>query len=108
MYLKILAHPVFTNLNFHMPMIVDLRSEEHTSELQSHSELVCRLLLEKKNLLRIPLHQGCDAVRDRHLLINQRPYLLATSMTSRLSVAFPRGSRIAGQTYIWPFTAIAC
>src|SRR5438034_2038088 len=26
----------------------ELRSEEHTSELQSHSELVCRLLLEKK------------------------------------------------------------
>src|SRR5438034_3893863 len=26
-----------------------LRSEEHTSELQSHSDLVCRLLLEKKN-----------------------------------------------------------
>jgi hypothetical protein len=24
MYLKILAHPVFPNLNFHMPMIVDL------------------------------------------------------------------------------------
>src|SRR6267378_719222 len=24
MYLKILAHPVFVNLNFHMPMIVDL------------------------------------------------------------------------------------
>src|SRR5436190_17289002 len=28
-----------------------LRSEEHTSELQSHSDLVCRLLLEKKKLL---------------------------------------------------------
>src|SRR5207237_7587873 len=27
-----------------------LRSEEHTSELQSHLNLVCRLLLEKKNL----------------------------------------------------------
>src|SRR5438034_8002693 len=27
---------------------VDRRSEEHTSELQSHSDLVCRLLLEKK------------------------------------------------------------
>src|SRR5438034_11746206 len=27
---------------------VKVRSEEHTSELQSHSELVCRLLLEKK------------------------------------------------------------
>src|SRR5947207_11040556 len=28
--------------------LVSGRSEEHTSELQSHSELVCRLLLEKK------------------------------------------------------------
>src|SRR5438034_5739804 len=28
--------------------IVITRSEEHTSELQSHSDLVCRLLLEKK------------------------------------------------------------
>src|SRR5438034_4500939 len=27
---------------------VAIRSEEHTSELQSHSDLVCRLLLEKK------------------------------------------------------------
>src|SRR2546421_2234266 len=27
---------------------VDARSEEHTSELQSRSDLVCRLLLEKK------------------------------------------------------------
>src|SRR5476649_3048068 len=30
------------------------RSEEHTSELQSHSDLVCRLLLEKKK--KIILH----------------------------------------------------
>src|SRR5260221_7671363 len=30
------------------PMAV--RSEEHTSELQSHSDLVCRLLLEKKKV----------------------------------------------------------
>src|SRR5256886_9930563 len=28
--------------------VIDLRSEEHTSELQSQSNLVCRLLLEKK------------------------------------------------------------
>src|SRR5690242_21098359 len=28
--------------------IDDIRSEEHTSELQSHVNLVCRLLLEKK------------------------------------------------------------
>src|SRR5438034_6794771 len=30
------------------PVPVVTRSEEHTSELQSHSDLVCRLLLEKK------------------------------------------------------------
>src|SRR3712207_8834058 len=31
-----------------------LRSEEHTSELQSRQYLVCRLLLEKKKPLRLP------------------------------------------------------
>src|SRR5689334_24550129 len=30
------------------------RSEEHTSELQSQFHLVCRLLLEKKNIEKIP------------------------------------------------------
>src|SRR5260221_2736382 len=29
-------------------LTLGIRSEEHTSELQSHSDLVCRLLLEKK------------------------------------------------------------
>src|SRR5690606_41488374 len=33
----------------------DERSEEHTSELQSRENLVCRLLLEKKNALQRPL-----------------------------------------------------
>src|SRR5688572_31707426 len=38
---------------------VELRSEEHTSELQSQSNLVCRLLLEKKkqNAYTSVLHQ---------------------------------------------------
>src|SRR5438034_7143577 len=31
-----------------LPLVAFVRSEEHTSELQSHSDLVCRLLLEKK------------------------------------------------------------
>src|SRR5690606_42130345 len=31
------------------PILSDPRSEEHTSELQSRANLVCRLLLEKKN-----------------------------------------------------------
>src|SRR5699024_12804011 len=30
------------------PLIANIRSEEHTSELQSRFDLVCRLLLEKK------------------------------------------------------------
>src|SRR5260370_5421436 len=32
-----------------------LRSEEHTSELQSHLNLVCRLLLEKKKTTSLPV-----------------------------------------------------
>src|SRR5438034_2345984 len=37
-----------------------VRSEEHTSELQSHSDLVCRLLLEKKknNIIKIRNHSN--------------------------------------------------
>src|SRR5260370_8676475 len=34
------------------------RSEEHTSELQSHLNLVCRLLLEKKNKRHRPYHRN--------------------------------------------------
>src|SRR5438034_6428852 len=33
------------------------RSEEHTSELQSHSDLVCRLLLEKKKKKTTSMHE---------------------------------------------------
>src|SRR5438270_8055552 len=48
------------------------RSEEHTSELQSQSNLVCRLLLEKKKngnyFLRVfqkqCVHRGVDVYRD--------------------------------------------
>src|SRR5260221_3457950 len=47
-----------------------LRSEEHTSELQSHSDLVCRLLLEKKKTERelVPhvtdhIVESCSALR---------------------------------------------
>src|SRR5688572_31229211 len=36
---------------------VNDRSEEHTSELQSQSNLVCRLLLEKKNKTRAPIRR---------------------------------------------------
>src|SRR5260221_2413293 len=45
--------------------LLDLRSEEHTSELQSHSDLVCRLLLEKKN---IPARRETEASRPLYLI----------------------------------------
>src|SRR5438034_3944934 len=35
-------------IQFLVESVTVTRSEEHTSELQSHSDLVCRLLLEKK------------------------------------------------------------
>src|SRR2546427_8358842 len=40
-------------------IVGDIRSEEHTSELQSQSNLVCRLLLEKKNNCKQPLTCLC-------------------------------------------------
>src|SRR5260221_5182349 len=42
------------------------RSEEHTSELQSHSDLVCRLLLEKKKTRHICRHYIENCLR-QHL-----------------------------------------
>src|SRR2546430_4429049 len=38
----------FPHLDVEMREMIGARSEEHTSELQSQSNLVCRLLLEKK------------------------------------------------------------
>src|SRR5438034_6873402 len=40
------------------------RSEEHTSELQSHSDLVCRLLLEKKNIEHAGAFEGVYVLAD--------------------------------------------
>src|SRR5437588_6459956 len=47
----------------HRRAAIPIRSEEHTSELQSHSDLVCRLLLEKKNLEGgEPVERACHLV----------------------------------------------
>src|SRR5438874_3630769 len=52
------------------------RSEEHTSELQSRRDLVCRLLLEKKNYQSGRVDDGllrpCAAVADHQLLLAVR------------------------------------
>src|SRR5690625_7064127 len=53
--LRILPEIVSASFAFSEPSVVtfmtSFRSEEHTSELQSRGHLVCRLLLDKKNLL---------------------------------------------------------
>src|SRR5437773_6737819 len=41
-----------------LPSLTGSRSEEHTSELQSHHDLVCRLLLEKKKQIQANLSRG--------------------------------------------------
>src|SRR5436190_10285733 len=50
---RILFNQKLHNLNKSIPTRNQQRrrrSEEHTSELQSHSDIVCRLLLEKKKI----------------------------------------------------------
>src|SRR2546426_6294499 len=47
------------------PLILELRSEEHTSELQSPCNLVCRLLLEKKKKNSRPGRVHCQ-IREHH------------------------------------------
>src|SRR3989440_4811284 len=49
---------------FHRSLLRGRRSEEHTSELQSRSDLVCRLLLEKKKKI---------VIRQHNELYNQGP-----------------------------------
>src|SRR5579875_4132775 len=45
------------------------RSEEHTSELQSHSDLVCRLLLEKKKKQSVPKDSQKKTKKQHHITI---------------------------------------
>src|SRR5260370_27197404 len=44
------------------------RSEEHTSELQSHLNLVCRLLLEKKNSI-YKIERHCTALGSKAIKV---------------------------------------
>src|SRR4051795_13776813 len=51
-----LSYPIFWE-----PRKLQSGSEEHTSELQSHSHLVCRLLLEKKKTIPHAEHSTIDS-----------------------------------------------
>src|SRR4029434_3197722 len=57
---------VYTHTHAH----TEVRSEEHTSELQSHLNLVCRLLLEQKNKTGSNTHTHLDSAltHSRHIL----------------------------------------
>src|SRR5260221_8208832 len=59
-----------TLMNILYGLIHPERSEEHTSELQSHSDLVCRLLLEKKKrhprIRRHSAHYTTPALPESH------------------------------------------
>src|SRR5260370_8666313 len=46
--IRMIATTISNSINEKPFCLIELRSEEHTSELQSHLNLVCRLLLEKK------------------------------------------------------------
>src|SRR4051795_10979017 len=64
-----------------MPSLLEfrrVRSEEHTSELQSHSHLVCRLLLEKKKLDR-----KSTRLNSSHTLISYAVFCLKKKNGSR-------------------------
>src|SRR2546430_3840950 len=67
----------------------DPRSEEHTSELQSQSNLVCRLLLEKKTRARVQARQRASTsgirVRARALRREGSMYLGTRLLDSRAS-----------------------
>src|SRR5437588_7601491 len=61
------AHRVSTPRSF-FKAGTNRRSEEHTSELQSHSDLVCRLLLEKKKK-----KQTYNVYRNKKTKISNKP-----------------------------------
>src|SRR3954465_7862523 len=62
------------------------RSEEHTSELQSHDNLVCRLLLEK-NTTPLPVHHPA-----RHARSRLTPLPITPRAEARASTMFSSGS----------------
>src|SRR5256885_12326401 len=67
----------------------NFRSEEHTSELQSPCNLVCRLLLEKKNITDVSRYYGVSPLnfKDRSA-VSVRPapdrYVFQSSCTNRI------------------------
>src|SRR5437667_1237926 len=83
------SHPAHPREAYHWPprIVRHLRSEEHTSELQSHHDLVCRLLLEKKKIGRPAL---------RRVLADLRRRLVCDAARGHVSGASAAGDGSAG------------
>src|SRR3954462_13644275 len=66
--------------------LVGNRSEEHTSELQSHDNLVCRLLLEKKNKKISPkgikVHRAVVRIHSLRIHTTPRRFNMHSSLSS--------------------------
>src|SRR2546430_3406080 len=58
----------------HQGVYGKMRSEEHTSELQSQSNLVCRLLLEKKKMAMISESRSHQNPRGEDNCLHAKPY----------------------------------
>src|SRR5690242_21629332 len=73
-----------TSSGLNRPYSTAARSEEHTSELQSHVNLVCRLLLEKKKKKHIEMTTTKTHTSSLHqlLLIRFLTYRLDTSSST--------------------------
>src|SRR5437867_12326768 len=63
------------------------RSEEHTSELQSPYDLVCRLLLEKKNIVNFRRLSALDGVRLQRIIAQRDRRLVDFGVTDLLRIA---------------------
>src|SRR2546421_4787253 len=84
-----------------MGSLVATRSEEHTSELQSRSDLVCRLLLEKKKTNKsvyIKSNLSDDIYTDRSFNVESAEYHM---------IHIASGLPLAGKIlYVIPYSAI--
>src|SRR2546421_7136157 len=86
---------------FRMTTLAD-RSEEHTSELQSRSDLVCRLLLEKKKIIVCPDLEPAHAVVDgieRCEQQHRRRHAVAEQLGAQLESTGPRETEV-GQDHV--------
>src|SRR5260370_9230945 len=79
----------------------DFRSEEHTSELQSHLNLVCRLLLEKKKKISAPKSH-----------VTLLTYLVLDKITKIITLTCPSFSRLrpltANHTPVQTMRSLVC